>query len=96
MECKYYSGDPANPELDQLTGRFSNERGRLGLLVCRKIENRDLFAKRWRDTPQDGNGYIIALNDDDLRTLATWVQDHTANTRPLRAESLCFENALAT
>lgn len=86
VECKNYTSDPANPELDQLIGRFSNDRGRIGLLVCRKIENRDLFAKRCRDTAQDGNGYIIALDDDDLRTLANWVQDHTASSRSLRAD----------
>lgn len=85
VECKNYTGDPANPELDQLIGRFSNDRGRFGLLVCRKIENRELFAKRCRDAAHDGNGYIIALDDEDLRTLATWVKEHAESIQSLRA-----------
>jgi hypothetical protein len=69
VECKNYAGDPANPELDQLAGRFSPRRGNFGLLVCRSIADKDLFAARCRDTANDGQGYIVALDDDDLRTL---------------------------
>jgi hypothetical protein len=69
IECKNYTGDPANPELDQLAGRFSPRRGTFGLLVCRTIADKDLFAARCRDTADAGQGYIIALDDDDLATL---------------------------
>lgn len=72
VECKNYSGDPANPELDQVMGRFSNDRGRIGFLVCRKFEDKALFQQRCRDAAKDGNGFIIALDDDDLRELAEW------------------------
>ncbi len=70
VECKNYSGDPANPELDQLSGRFSHARGRVGLLVCRHIQNKPLFLERCRDTARDDRGFIIPLDDDDLRELA--------------------------
>jgi hypothetical protein len=40
VECKNYSADPANPELDQLTGRFSKRRGEFGFSVCRTIEDK--------------------------------------------------------
>lgn len=69
VECKNYSGDPANPELDQLIGRFSARRGRVGFLVCRKIDDKDLFISRCRDAANDGHGFIIPLDDDDLTEL---------------------------
>jgi hypothetical protein len=70
VECKNYSSDPANPELDQLAGRFSPRRGVLGLLVCRSFDDKDKFLERCRDTAHDDRGFIIALDDDDLAFLA--------------------------
>jgi hypothetical protein len=69
VECKNYEGDPANPELDQLAGRFSPNRGRAGILVCRTIKDKVLFTARCRDSANDGHGFIMALDDDDLRAL---------------------------
>ena len=69
IECKNYSSDPANPELDQLAGRFSVNRGRFGFLVCRSFRNKELFIKRCKDTAQDGRGFIIALDDGDIKQL---------------------------
>ncbi len=59
----------ANPELDQISGRFSHRRGEVGLLVCRELRNKDLFIERCRDTVRDDRGYIIPLDDEDLRAL---------------------------
>jgi hypothetical protein len=69
VECKNYTGDPGNPELDQLSGRFSPSRGQFGFLVCRSFENKDLFIERCRDTALDDRGFIIALDDDDVGVL---------------------------
>lgn len=69
VECKNYSSDPANPELDQLLGRFGNNRGEVGLLVCRRFENKELFLTRCRDAAAAGRGFVIALDDKDLREL---------------------------
>jgi hypothetical protein len=70
VECKNYDEDPANPELDQLTGRFSPTRGQFGLLVCRAVANRDRMVERCRDAALDGRGYVIVLADEDLQALA--------------------------
>lgn len=71
VECKNYSRELSNPELDQLSGRFSNDRGQVGVLVCRSFDNKDRFIARCRDTAKDGRGYILVLDDDDLKRLAS-------------------------
>jgi hypothetical protein len=73
VECKNYSGDPGNPELDQLSGRFSNRRGWVGILCCRSFDDKELFIKRCRDTANDDRGFIVPLDDSDLNRL---VEDH--------------------
>jgi hypothetical protein len=74
-ECKNYSSDPANPELDQLSGRFSPRRGKFGILLCRKIENKELFTKRCKDTSSDERGFIIALDDEDVIQLLKYKRE---------------------
>lgn len=69
VECKNYQGDPANPEVDQLSSRFSPLRGQVGLLVCRTFKNRDLLMKRCRDTALDHRGYMLPVDDADLRKM---------------------------
>lgn len=70
VECKNYTSDIANPELDQLSGRFSRNRGNVGILVCRQIKNKALFRGRCLDTANDGRGFILALDDEDVEVLA--------------------------
>lgn len=81
IECKNYSDDPSNPELDQLSGRFSPIIGRCGLLLCRKIENRELFDERCRDTAIDERGYIIALDDEDMISIAQSIIDNEEHAK---------------
>ena len=68
VECKNYSADVANPELDQLSGRFSNRRGRVGILACRALDMSEGFIKRCADTYEDDRGLIIPITDEDLNT----------------------------
>lgn len=85
VECKNYAGDPKNPELDQLAGRFSNLQGRVGILCCRSMTKKDLFIERCRDTAVAGNGVILPLDDDDLERL---VRDRTAAVMHADGEEL--------
>lgn len=66
VECKNYSTDIANPEIDQLLGRFDKNRGYLGFLLCRSIDNSDLLTKKCQDLAKPGNAFILVFEDDDL------------------------------
>ncbi|MEL6693462.1 MAG: hypothetical protein AAFQ12_10580 [Pseudomonadota bacterium] len=80
VECKNYTKKIANPELDQLSGRFSVRRGHFGLLLCRNMDNRDRILDGCRDTAVDGRGYMLPLEDTDLVHLLGLVRDRN---RPL-------------
>ncbi|WP_420622602.1 hypothetical protein [Candidatus Poriferisodalis sp.] len=69
VECKNHGSDLANPEIDQLTGRFLQARGRLGIICCRSFQRRARWTARCKDTAADGRGYVLTLCDDDLETL---------------------------
>lgn len=71
IECKNYGKEVANPEIDQLSGRFSPSRGQVGILVCRGIENKNLLYKRCRDTAKDHRGFMLALDDNDIELLVS-------------------------
>jgi hypothetical protein len=74
IECKNYSTEIANPELDQLAGRFSVNRGKFGFLCCRTFEDRTLFVERCRDTFKDDRGLIVPLDDNTILILLDKVQ----------------------
>ena len=69
FECKNYSSDPKNPELDQLTGRFSRRRGNFGALVCRKVKDKEVMLQRCKDSIHDNRGYVLVLDDFDIKRL---------------------------
>ncbi len=69
VECKNYGKEVGNPEVDQLSGRFSPSRGQCGILVCRSVEDAERLSARCSDTAKDSRGYIIALTDDDVLEL---------------------------
>lgn len=66
VECKNYSEDPKNPEIDQLSGRFSVNTGKFGFLICRTISDKDLFLKRCQDVWKQKNELIIPLTDQEI------------------------------
>jgi hypothetical protein len=69
VECKNYSEDPSNPELDQLRGRLGRKRGNFGLLVCRKVDDSELMLKRCKDIVNGSDQVIIVLEDGDIREM---------------------------
>ena len=75
VECKNYASDLGNPEIDQLVGRFSINRGKLGLLVARTCGDRTALIARCRDVAQAGNGFVIPLFDDDIKQMLRAIQE---------------------
>jgi hypothetical protein len=66
VECKNYSRDIANPEIDQLLGRFDDNRGYLGIITCRAIDDRALLLKRCQDLAKAKRAFIMIFDDNDL------------------------------
>lgn len=69
FECKNYSTDPKNPELDQLAGRFHVNYSQVGFLVCRAVDDMDTLILRCNDAYQAKRELMIPLVDADLLRL---------------------------
>lgn len=78
-ECKNYSRPIENKEFDQLSGRFSPSRGQVGLLLYRGFDDKERTLLGCRDTARDHRGYMVALDDGDLRIL---VEERTRQPIP--------------
>lgn len=76
VECKNFGKEIGNPEIDQIAMRFSKARGQFGMVVCRTIEDRDRMLERCKAAARDAHGYVIVLDDDDLRELVEEVRKH--------------------
>lgn len=66
MECKNYSEDISNPEVDQLIGRFDPRRGRFGIIFCRNIIDKNRTIDRCIDAFKSAQGAIIVITDADI------------------------------
>jgi len=76
VECKNYQSDVANPEFDQLVGRFSANRGRVGILLSRSIDDLDRYLARCKDVTNQSNGYVLALVDSDIDLLLDYASSY--------------------
>jgi alkylhydroperoxidase/carboxymuconolactone decarboxylase family protein YurZ len=74
FECKNYGREVGNPELDQIAGRFSLNRGKVGFLCCRSFADRATFIERCRDTIKDDRGLIIPLDDKTVLGLLELIE----------------------
>lgn len=69
FECKNYSTDLGNPELDQISGRFSPLRGKFGFITCRTLVDEAKMNKSCRDTARDARGCVIVLTDEKINRM---------------------------
>lgn len=69
VECKNYTKELKNPELDQMSSRFGHTRSFFGILCCRKVEDKNLIAKRCKDTSLDNRGFVLVIDDEDIKLL---------------------------
>lgn len=68
-ECKNYSTDVKNPELDQLMGRFNKHRGKFGFSLSRICNDKKTLYRRCNDILRDSDNLIIPLFDEDIISL---------------------------
>ena len=76
VECKNYTREVSNPEFDQLAMRFAPDRGRIGILVCRSIENRDRAEARAHAIAGDQHGWVLLIDDEDLAVMVNEYEAH--------------------
>lgn len=75
IECKNYTHDIKNPELDQIAGRFSHQRGWFGMVLSRHFDNKPLFIQRCKDTAADGRGIILCIDDSDIVAMLNLIKE---------------------
>ncbi len=61
VEFKNYSVDIKNPEIDQISGRFSDKFGMFGIIICRKIDDREKLLARCKDVLNRKGEFIICF-----------------------------------
>ncbi len=66
IECKNYTHDISNPEIDQLIGRFDHRRGRFGIVMCRDIKDKKRLIDRCADAFKSQQGAVVVLTDTDV------------------------------
>ncbi|MFJ4808187.1 hypothetical protein [Streptomyces longwoodensis] len=69
VECKNYGKELKNPEFDQLVGRFSPSRGKFGIITHRGFGDKDKVLRSCRNSAHDDHGWMVVLDDNDLRAL---------------------------
>lgn len=74
IECKNYSEDIKNPELDQLSGRLSKNISMFGILVCRSIQDKKKIMKQCKDIKQEGK-YVMVLCDSDINKMINYYKE---------------------
>ncbi|MHA2247373.1 MAG: hypothetical protein ACXADY_20670 [Candidatus Hodarchaeales archaeon] len=71
VECKNYTNDISNPEIDQLSRRLNRQRGMLGFLTCRAVEDKERLRLNLKLLAANEQKYIIVLEDRDLEFMVS-------------------------
>ena len=88
VECKNYSDDLGNPEVDQLVGRFSINRGKFGILIARTCADRKLMLSRCKDVAAAGNGFVVTLFDEEIHELLGLVKERKLSALDRRLDHM--------
>ncbi|MFN0030858.1 MAG: hypothetical protein ACKVOR_01715 [Flavobacteriales bacterium] len=76
IECKNYSEDISNPEIDQMANRLNSRIGMFGIIVCRSVKNPDAVMKKCKDIRNDNKGNLIVLEDIDIAELLNYREEN--------------------
>ena len=76
IECKNYTKDITNPELDQLNGRFSPNRGKVGFMIFRSCINETAIFRRCTDYYNDNKNLILPMQDKDFISILTQMKEN--------------------
>lgn len=67
LECKNITTKLTNKEYQQLYGRFDDERGKFGVLICRDKKDENEVLRQTKDRKK--KGYVIVLDDKEMLKL---------------------------
>lgn len=76
VECKNYTNDIENPEIDQLLARFDHTRGRFGMLFFRNSANLSKLKLRCKDAVRQHLGVVLPIDDSFIIQCLNCVEIH--------------------
>ncbi len=94
VECKNYTKDVKNPELDQLLGRFDHNRGRFGMLFFRKADDMNKLISRCKDAAGQSLGVALPIDDDFIIKCLEYVEANERRKIDAHLEAL-FQNVIS-
>ncbi|WP_454874795.1 hypothetical protein [Paraburkholderia xenovorans] len=94
VECKNYTKDIANPEFDQLLGRFDHTRGKFGMLLYRSSEDQEGVLRRCKDAVRSNLGVILPIDDRFIVNALSLVAEGNRNRLDEQIDAL-FQAVIA-
>ena len=94
VECKNYTKDVNNPELDQLLGRFDHNRGRFGMLFFRNADDMNRLISRCKDAAGQSLGVALPIDDNFIFKCLEYVENNERRKIDAHLEAL-FQNVIS-